>query len=151
MSLVSWDPFRELEEVSTRLNRFFGHVPARGALARPNGAAPSFDWSPTADVIETPEEFQVKAELPDVKRDDVKVSLEGRTLVIQGERKRRTESKEEKYHRVERSYGSFVRSFTLPADVDEAKIRAEYKNGVLDVRLPKLAPAKVKQIDVHAG
>src|SRR5688572_3374586 len=105
MSIVRWDPFRELEDMSERLNRVFG----RSAVAR--GEAPSkdalmvFDWAPTVDIVETAEEFQVKAELPEVKKEDVKVSVDRGVLRIEGERKQEKEEKGKKFHRVERSYG----------------------------------------------
>ena len=152
MSLVRWDPFRELEEMSSRLNRVFGHslVPRSAEGAKDTMAM--FDWSPTVDIAETPEEFQIKAELPEVKKDDVKVSVENGILRLEGERKHEKEEKGKKFHRVERSYGSFLRSFTLPENVDDTKVQAEFKDGVLNVRLPK-APAKpkAKSIEVKVG
>lgn len=151
MSIVRWDPFRELEDMSERLNRVFG----RAALAR--GQSPSkdammvFDWSPTVDIVETPEEFQIKAELPEVKKEDVKVSVERGVLRIEGERKQETEEKGKKFHRVERSYGAFLRRFTLPDNVDENNVQAEFKDGVLNVRVRKAASAKAKSIDVKVA
>lgn len=146
MSIVRWDPFRELEDMSTRLNRFFGQGLARGAEGRENIAA--FDWSPSVDIAETPTEFQVKAELPEVKKEDVKVSVESGILRIAGERKQEKEEKDKKYHRVERSYGSFMRSFTLPENVDDTKVQAEFKDGLLMVHLPKSEKAKPKTQEV---
>jgi HSP20 family protein len=152
MSIVRWDPFRELEEMSDRLNRMFG----RSALARTGTETGKdtltiFDWAPSVDIVETNEEFQIKAELPEVKREDVKVSVEGGVLRIEGERKQEKEEKGKKYHRTERSYGSFLRTFSLPDNVDESKIRADYKDGVLNVRLQKAEKAKPKAIEVKVA
>jgi HSP20 family protein len=151
MSLVRWDPFRELEEMSTRLNRIFG----QSSLARTTGegkdAFSTFDWSPTVDIAETAEEFQIRAELPGVNKDDVKVSVDNRILRLEGERKQEKEEKGKKYHRIERSYGSFLRTFTLPDNVDDTKVRADFKDGVLSVRLTKAEKAKPKAVEVKVG
>lgn len=148
MTLVTWDPFRELEEMSDRLNRMF----VRPAIGHANGngkeIATVADWTPTVDISETEAEYAIKAELPDVKKDDVKVTVEDGVLSIQGERKQEKEEKGKKYHRIERSYGRFVRSFTLPDTVDESKVRADYADGLLSLHLPKSEKAKPKQIDV---
>jgi HSP20 family protein len=145
---MRWDPFRELEEMSDRLNRMF----ARPA-ARTNGKETMIvaDWTPTVDISETDGEYQIKAEIPDVKKEDVKVTLEDGVLTIQGERKQEKEEKGKKYHRIERSYGSFVRSFSLPDVIDEEKVKAEFKDGVLSLHLPKSEKAKPKAIEVKVG
>jgi HSP20 family protein len=109
------------------------------------------DWVPAVDVSETDGEYQIKAEIPDVKKEDVKVTLEDGVLTIQGQRKQEKEDKGTKYHRVERAYGSFVRSFTLPDLVDEQKVKAEFKDGVLNLQLPKSEKAKPKAIEVTVG
>jgi HSP20 family protein len=153
MSITRWDPFRELEEVSERLNRAFG----RGGLATTTAGDPrkqglfSVDWAPSVDITETAEAFEIKAELPEVKKEDVKVSIDNGELCISGERKQEKEEKGKKFHRVERSYGSFMRSFTLPENVDDTKLSAEYKDGVLNVRLPKSEKAKPKAITVKVS
>jgi len=149
MTLVRWDPFRELEDMSDRLNRMM----SRPALPRTNGKETMVvaDWVPAVDVSETDGEYQIKAEIPDVKKEDVKVTVEDGVLTIQGERKQEKEEKGKKYHRVERSYGSFVRSFTLPDLVDEEKVKAEFKDGVLNLQLPKSVKAKPKAIEVTVG
>ncbi|GKS58499.1 molecular chaperone [Nitrospira sp.] len=148
MTLVRWDPFRELEEMSDRLNRVF----ARPA-ARPSGkeTLTVADWIPTVDISETDGEYLIKAELPEVKKEDVKVSVEDGVLTIQGERRQEKEEKGRKFHRVERSYGSFVRSFTLPESVDEGAVKAEYKDGILNLHLPKTEKVKPKAIDVKVA
>jgi HSP20 family protein len=145
MNLVKWEPFRELEEVSDRLNRIFGKP-----LVRTNGdeSVKVAAWSPTVDVTETNEEYLIKAELPEVKKEDVKISIADGVLTLQGERKQELEEKGKKFHKIERSYGSFLRSFSLPNEVDDAKIRAEFKDGVLNLHLPKSEKAKAKVIDV---
>lgn len=109
------------------------------------------DWIPTVDIAETDAEYQIKAELPEVKKEDVKVTVEDGVLTIQGERRHEIDEKGKKYHRVERSYGSFVRSFTLPDHVDDTKVKAEYKDGVLHLHLPKSEKAKPEAIDVKVG
>lgn len=147
-ALMRWDPFRELEEVSDRLNRMF----ARPAT-RTNGKETMTvaDWAPTVDISETEGEYQIKAEIPDVKKEDVKVTVEDGILTIQGERKQEKEEKGKRYHRIERSYGSFVRSFSLPDVIDEEKVKAEFKDGVLSLHLPKSEKAKPKAIEVKVG
>jgi HSP20 family protein len=149
MTLVRWDPFRELEDMSDRLNR----VISRPTLPRTSGKETMVvaDWVPSVDVSETEGEYQIKAEIPDVKKEDVKVTVENGVLTIQGERRQEKEEKGKKYHRVECSYGSFVRSFTLPDLVDEEKVKAEFKDGVLNLKLPKSEKAKPKAIEVKVG
>ncbi|HKW85529.1 MAG TPA: Hsp20/alpha crystallin family protein [Nitrospiraceae bacterium] len=149
MTLVRWDPFRELEEMSNRLNRIFD----RPVLRNSNGkeALTIADWVPSVDISETDTEYLIKAELPEVKKEDVKVTLQDGVLTIQGERRQEKEEKDKKFHRVERSYGSFVRSFTLPDYVDDAKVKAEFKEGILNLHLPKSERAKPKAIEVRVG
>ncbi|GKS63986.1 molecular chaperone [Nitrospira sp.] len=149
MALVRWDPFRELEEVSDRLNRMF----ARPATRAANGKETMIvaDWTPSVDISETEGEYQIKAEIPDVKKEDVKVTLEDGVLTIQGERKHEKEEKGKKYHRIERSYGSFVRTFSLPDVIDEDKVKAEFKEGVLNLSLPKSEKAEPKAIGVKVA
>lgn len=149
MNLVRWDPFRELEEVSDRLNRVFG----RSLTAKSEGKETMTvaDWTPSVDISETESEYVIKAELPEVKKDDVKITLEEGVLSIQGERKHEKEEKGKKFHRIERAYGRFVRSFVVPDYVDEAKIKAEYQDGVLQLHLPKSEKAKPRAIEVKVA
>lgn len=135
MALVRWDPFHELEDMAERLNRVF----SRPALRTTGGkeTLTVADWIPTVDISETDDEYLIKAELPEVNKEDVKVTVEDGVLTLQGERRQEKEEKGKKFHRVERSYGSFVRSFTLPESVDENRVKAEYKDGVLSLHLPK--------------
>jgi HSP20 family protein len=146
MNLVRFDPLRELEDMTFRLNRFFGPPAQRRA---DDGDGTMFaDWSPAMDIQETDKEYLVKADLPDVKREDVKVAIEEGILTVEGERKQEKEEKNKKFHRVERSYGKFVRKLAVPAEVDAQKVAAEFKDGVLNVHLPKSPLAKPKSVDV---
>ncbi len=149
MTLVTWDPFRELEEMSSQINRLF----VRPAVwqTQSKEAMTVADWTPTVDISETEGEYLLKAELPEVKKEDVKITVEDGVLTIQGERRRETEEKAKKFHRIERSYGRFVRTFTLPDSVDEAGVKAVYTDGVLNLRLPKSEKAKPKQIEVKVA
>jgi HSP20 family protein len=150
-TLTRWEPFREMEDFQNRLSTLFG----RPSLRRPNGHGREeitlADWMPLADITEDEKEYLIKAELPELKKEDVKVTVENGVLTISGERKFEKEEKKKKYHRVERGYGTFVRSFTLPDDADGNKIKAEFKNGVLTVHLPKSEHAKPKQIEVNVA
>jgi len=146
MSLVKWDPFKELEDVSNRLNRLFGR-PLEHTEPGQNMLAVA-DWSPSVDISETSTAYLVKAEIPDVKKEDVKVTVQDGMLTIQGERKMEKEEKGKKFHRIERSYGSFMRSFRVPDDAEEGKVKAEFKEGMLNVTLPKTEKAKSRSINV---
>lgn len=155
MSLIRWD-LRELEEMGDRLNRVFAGLgrPALGRTAPAEASREALtvpEWAPVVDITETDDEFLIKAELPEVKREEVKVSVENGVLTIQGERKQEKEEKGKKFHRVERYYGSFMRTFTVPDNVDETKVRAEFKDGVLNVHLPKTEKAKPKAIEVKVA
>lgn len=143
------NPFRELEEMEKRLSTIFG----RQSL-RPDGekeAMTMAEWSPLVDITEDEKEYLIKAEVPDVKKEDVKLTVQDNVLTISGERKTEKEEKGKRYHRVERTYGSFMRSFTLPEDADGSKVSAEYKDGMLNVHLPKSEKAKPKSIEVKVG
>jgi HSP20 family protein len=142
MNLVKWDPFRELEDVSTRLNRIFGWPVSRNGSG--NEMLAMADWAPSVDISETDSAYLIKGEIPGVKKEDVKVTIEDGLLTIQGERKQEKEEKGKKFHRVECSYGSFMRSFQVPDDADENKVVAEFKDGMLNVTLAKSAKAKNK-------
>ena len=141
MTLVRWDPFRELEDMSDRLNRMF----TRPALPQTNGKETMVvtDWVPSVDVSETDGAYQIKAEIPDVKREDVKVTVENGVLTIQGERKQEKEEKTDNYYVAERSFGSFARSIRLPDTVDEGKVEAKVDKGVLRITAAK-KPEAVK-------
>lgn len=141
MSLVRWNPFREFDDMFRSYNHAMAQNPSHEGLL-------SADWSPSVDITEDDKEFLIKAELPEVKKKDISVDINHGVLTLSGER--RSEKKDEKEHRVERFYGSFSRSFSLPDDVDEEAIKAENKDGMLYLHLPKTereAPRKVK-VDV---
>jgi len=148
MDRAGWNPSRELAELSDHLNRAFARMPRGG---NENEAMTVADWIPPVDISETAAEYLIKAEIPEVKKEDVKVTLEHGVLTIQGMRRRETEEKGKKYHRVERSYGSFVRSFSLPDFVDDAKVQAVVKDGILTLHLPKSEQAKPKAIEVKVA
>jgi HSP20 family protein len=151
-SLAKWDPMRELEEFSSRLAPFFGSSQVQNKDEREeSGWFTKAQWAPLVDISEDEQEYAIKAELPGLEKDHVKVTVENGTLLITGERAGENKEKNRKYHRVERAYGSFLRSFTLPDDADGAKIRAEFKNGVLTVHLPKAETAKPKSIDIKVN
>jgi len=149
MNLIRWDPFRELEGIHGRLNRFFNELPAR-RMDEEDGVFLA-DWAPSVDIQETDKEFLVKVDLPEVKKEEVKVEMQDNVLSIEGERKREKEEKGKQFHRVERAYGKFVRRFSLPTEVDAAKVVAEFNDGVLQVHMPKLVVEKPKPIAVKVA
>ncbi len=149
MNLVKWNPFRELEEVSDRLNSIFGKLPVRTESERETfGMA---DWSPSVDISETDAAYLVKGEIPGVQKEDVKVTIEDGMITLRGERKQEKDEKGEKFHRVERSYGSFMRCFRLPDDADETNIKAEFKDGIISITLPKTEKAKNKPKEIEVS
>lgn len=145
MQIATWNPFRELNEVQNRLTSVFGRFPNR--LGNGNGFALA-NFSPDVDIIENENEYLVKADLPAMKKEDVNVTVENGVLSIAGERKSENEEKNNTWHRIERSYGTFERTFTMPDDADGAKLKAEFKNGVLHVHMPKNPAARPKKIAV---
>ena len=147
-TIARWEPLREMEDFQNRLSTLFGR-PLRRGNGREEITLP--DWTPLADITEDEKEYLIKAELPEMKKEDVKVTVENGVLTISGERKFEKEEKKRKYHRVERGYGTFLRSFTLPDDADASKVKAEFKNGLLTVRVPKSEHAKPKQIEVNVA
>jgi HSP20 family protein len=145
-ALTTWNPIRELGNFENRLERLFGLTwPSRNGEKEAMTVA---QWTPLVDISEDANEYLVKAELPELKKEDVKVSVENGELTISGERKSEKEEKGKKFHRIERSYGSFLRSFTLPEAVSGEKVSAEFKDGMLTVHLPKDEKAKLKTIEV---
>ncbi len=149
-ALTKWDPFKEMQEMQNRFSNFFGRMPLRRGEAEEEPIVAG-EWAPLVDIIEDDKEYLVKAELPEVRREDVKVSVENGVLTIRGERKFEREEKNKKYHRVERGYGSFVRIFTLPDVADGDRVSAEFKDGVLKVHLPKSEKAKAKQVEIKVA
>jgi HSP20 family protein len=143
MSLVRWDPWREMEDMFDRYTRAVGWPRGGGQEVLASG-----DWSPRVDIAETDAEFVIKAELPEIKKDDVKVTVANGVLTVSGERKQEKEEKGKKFHRVERYFGTFSRSFTVPENVDENKVKATFKDGVLTLTLAKTEVAKPKAVEV---
>jgi HSP20 family protein len=148
-ALTRWDPFKEMDELQARLSSIFGLAPHRAANGKESTSLSQ--WLPLVDVTEDDKEYLIKAELPEVKREDVSVTVENGVLTISGERKLEKEEKDRKYHRVERAYGRFTRSFGVPEDADDTKVSAEFKDGLLTVRLAKSEKARPKTIEVKVA
>jgi len=150
MTVVRWDPFREFTQIQDRLNRVFSD--AYGRSGSDEGFLTSGTWVPPVDIYQNGDkELVLKAELPDMVREDIDVTVENDTLTIKGEKKFVGEPKEDQFHRIERRYGTFSRSFSLPQTIDSTKVAAEYKNGVLTVRLPVREEAKPRSIKVDVA
>jgi HSP20 family protein len=149
-TLTRWDPFKEMDELHRRLSALWGTGSSRPAETGKESLTVA-EWSPLVDITEDDKEYLIKAELPEVKKEDVKVTVENGVLAITGERRFEKEEKNKRYHRIERSYGSFVRSFSLPDDADPAKVSAEFKDGVLLVHLAKNEKARPKSIEVKVA
>ena len=148
MTLIRWEPFRDLDDVFARYSPFFGRL----ASARQSGdQADAPAWMPVANISETEAEYLIKAELPEVSKDDVKVTVDEGIITITGERRKEAEHKDEKVHRIESVYGSFSRSFRLPEDAEIDAIKAESKNGVLKVRVPKKPTARPRTVEVQVN
>ncbi len=145
MSLVRWDPFAEVDSL---FNRVMGRG-QRPALSIEDDGGVHFEWAPSADISESDAEYLIRAELPGMKKEEVKVTLSDSVLTIEGERKQRKEEKNEKFHRVESYYGSFTRSFSLPSNVKADAVRCESKDGVLTVHIPKAEQKKPKTIAIQ--
>jgi HSP20 family protein len=147
--LVTWNPLREMDEAQNRLNRFFlGGFPNRMGSGEIHSLAVA-DWSPEVDISEDDRGYLLKADLPEMKKDDVRVTVEDGILCVSGERKSEKEDQKRKFHRTERSFGNFQRSFTLPQDADSTKVTAEFRDGVLKVHLPTTPIARSKAIEVN--
>jgi len=156
-SLTRWNPLREMDDVQRRLSSLsslFDWSPTiyrRGGMTADDENITVPEWTPLVDVAEDDKEYLIKVELPEVKKEDVKVTVENGTLTISGERKSETEEKGKKFHRTERFYGRFERSFSVPDNADGSNVKAEYKDGLLRVHLPKSEKAHAKQIDVKVS
>ena len=142
-----WNPWKDLEELEKRLSSVLGPAPSTVGGEKKEAIAVA-EWSPLVDITEDEKKYVVKAEIPEMKKEDIKINVHDDVLTVSGERKYEKEEKGKKYHRVERAYGSFMRSFTLPEDADGTKVNAEYKDGILKVHLPKSEKAKPKAIEV---
>jgi len=147
-TLITWNQLREMEEVAqNRFNRFLGEFPNRMGSGEIHSLAVA-DWSPEVDISEDDRGYLLKADLPEMKKDDVRVTVEDGILCVSGERKTEKEDQKRKFHRNERSFGNFRRSFTLPQDADSTKVTADFRDGVLKVHLPTTPIARSKAIEV---
>ncbi len=152
MSAMRWDPFRDLTSIQDEINQMFDRVfGRRGSVAGGESAAGRAAWAPAVDISERQDAYVVTAEVPGVKPEDLDVTMEDGLLTIQGERHVEEETSDRQYHRVERRYGSFRRSVTLPSQVRADAIEASYSDGVLQVVVPKAEEAKPKKITVRTG
>jgi HSP20 family protein len=146
MAIVRFDPFRDLASMQDRINRIFGEAYLRN---NDDDVTNRGDWRPVVDIYENDKhEIVLRAELPGLKREEIDIRVENNTLTLRGERKHDAEVKQESYHRVERSYGAFARSFSLPATVNTEKVSAAFVDGVLTITLPLREEAKPRQIQV---
>jgi len=145
VAIIRWDPFRDLVTLRERMNRLFEDM----AASRSEGKdLMTSTWVPSVDIFETESDVVLAAEVPGIDEKDIEIKVEDNTLTIKGERKFEKETKEENYHRIERSYGSFFRSFALPSYVDHEKIEAQFENGVLKVHMPKKAEVKPRKVRI---
>jgi len=149
MSFKKWEPFKDLISIQERMNQLFDDT----FSSRPHGAEEfsKGSWSPPVDIYETASNVVLKAEIPGMSQEDIDIKIEDNTMVLKGERKFEKESSDETYYRIERSYGTFVRSFTLPNSVDQGGVRASYELGVLKIVMPKKEEKKPKSIKVQVG
>ena len=148
--LTRWDPIREMADIQNRFATLMGRTPLQ---LSDNGeeTLTTSEWVPPVDIVEDDKEYVIKAELPEIPKDQVKVSVENGLLTISGERKFEKEEKNKKYHRVERAYGYFSRCFSLPDAADADQVKADYKDGVLQVHVPKSERAKAKRVEVKVA
>lgn len=147
MNLVRWNPWGEMEVLEGRFNRFFNE--AFFPAARLDDDSNHFNWNPRVDIYDNDNAIVIKAELPGVDKKDIEVDLKDHVLTLKGERSYENEVKEENYYRKERAFGKFHRAFSLPADLDPDKIKADFKDGVLKIDIPKPEEKKPKKISVH--
>jgi len=143
MSLIRWEPLRDIEDMLGRYGRSMGLPLARGMEPFNNG-----EWCPRVDISEKDSSYTIRAELPGVKREDVKVTLQNGVLTLEGQRRHEEEEHGRRFHRIERSYGSFVRSFTLPEAVDADHLSAHFHEGMLDIELPRIAQPETPVVEV---
>ena len=147
MELVRWNPIRDMFGLRNHTNRVFGdfYFPTN----REEGDLPMWNWNPVVDVYDNDDNIVLKAEIPGIDKKDIEIDVKGRVLTLKGERSSDNEVKEDNYYRRERCFGKFERAFTLPVDVEPDKIKANYKDGVLEIDIPKPEEKKPKQITVH--
>jgi HSP20 family protein len=146
MNLVRWNPVREMLNLDNEMNRLYGDL-----VGRASDAESPMLWAPEVDIEESREGYLLKAELPGIKQEDIKISITDNQLVIRGEKRREVEQSDTTYHRVERVYGTFERAFTLTKAVRADKIEALYRDGVLEVHVPKAEEAKAREIPIKTS
>jgi HSP20 family protein len=149
MAIVRWEPLRELSSLQNEMNRLFNT--AFDTPTTPGNGATIRRWVPAMDLVETADDFVLRADLPGLTQDDVKIELEDSTLTVSGERKSERTDKHEGYYRVERAFGSFSRSLTLPKGVDADAVKANFDNGVLEIHIPKPEERKPRRIAIAVG
>jgi len=149
MSIIRWEPLRDLVFTHDHFNQLFNETFARAFGDQKEVSLRT--WVPPVDICETEDSLVLKAELPGIKSDDVEIRVEDNTLYLKGERKFEKEAKDENFHQVERSYGTFSRSFSLPSSIDSDKVKAEYQNGILTLTMPKREEAKPKTIKIDVS
>ncbi len=147
MAVVKWDPLRDLLSIQDRMNRLFEQTLSR---SRAEERITASTWSPAVDIYETPETIIMKADLPGLSREDIEIQIRDNTLSLRGERRFAKDVQQENYLRIERAYGAFQRNFTLPATIQQDEIRATFRDGVLELTLPKAEEAKPKKIAIEA-
>ncbi len=154
MTLVKFNPVRDLLNVEREFNRMFNSLGSRFGITHKGDLHEEYDnavWMPLTDISEDNENFYLKADLPGIKKEDVKISYIDGNLSISGERVKEKETKENKFHRIERSYGKYYRSFNVPTEIKEDKIKAEFKDGQLTITIPKADEVKPKEIDIKVS
>ena len=151
MALIRWEPVAELNTIQNEMNRLFNTFFDQPAPASRGGGAQSRRWMPAMDLVETADQYVLRADLPGLSDDDVNVQLEDNVLTISGERQARHEQNEEGYYRIERAFGSFARSLTLPAGVNPDDVQAHFDRGVLEIRIPKPEQKKPRQVQISLG
>lgn len=145
MAIIRWDPFRDLITLREKMNRLFEDTFAVRGEEKDLMAS---TWTPSVDIYETENDVVLTAEIPGIEDKDIEIKIEDSTLSIKGERKLEKETKEENYHRIERAYGTFYRSFTIPHNVDQDKIQAEHENGVLKITMPRKPELKAQKVKI---
>jgi len=149
MALIRWDPFREMSSLQERMNRLMSDYRTRSPFGEEEMAQGA--WIPAVDIYETKESIVLNVELPGVTKEDIALEVKDSTLTIRGEKKLEKDVKEENFHRMERTYGAFTRAFTLPSTVQQDKVKAKFRDGILEIKLPKAEEARPKQIKVDVG
>lgn len=146
MEIIRWNPIRDMFSLSHRMNHMFDDF---FSPTLKTGESSMWNWNPVVDIYDNDENIIIKAELPGIDKDNIVVDVKGRVLTLKGERSSENEVKEDKYYRRERAFGNFERVFIMPAEIDPNKIKADYKNGVLKINIPKPEEHKPRQISIH--